>query len=112
MNNQSDKPEDTAREDTAVTITIGNEPKEITFSVNNIFNSFDKLDKKIKQYEENRWFIYERGIGEGLKLPGNKLIDIWISELNIMSLLLHSWQKEVSGKRRRKESHSVSHQWF
>ena len=35
MNNPSDKPEDTA-----TTVTIGNEPKEVTFS-----------DKQIKYYE-------------------------------------------------------------
>ena len=46
MNNPSDKPEDTA-----VTVTIGNEPEEVTFSVNDVFNSFEELDKKIKQYE-------------------------------------------------------------
>ena len=46
MNNPSDKPEDTAD-----TVTKGNEPEEVTFSVNDVFNSFDELDKKIKQYE-------------------------------------------------------------
>ena len=46
MNNPSDKPEDTAD-----TVTKGNEPEEVTFSVNDIFNSFDEVDKKIKQYE-------------------------------------------------------------
>ena len=49
MNNPSDKPEDTA-----VTVTIGNKPEEVTFSVT--FNSFDELDKKIKQYERKRRF--------------------------------------------------------
>ena len=44
MNNPSDKPEDTA-----VTVTIGNEPEEITFSVNDVFNSCNELGKKIKQ---------------------------------------------------------------
>ena len=49
MNNLSDKPEDTA-----ATVTIGNELEEVTFSVNEVFNSFDELDKKIKQYER-KW---------------------------------------------------------
>ena len=43
MNNPSDKPEDTAS-----SVTKGNEPKEGTFSVNDVFNSFDEIDKKIK----------------------------------------------------------------
>ena len=51
MNNPSDEPEDTA-----VTVTIGNKPEEVTFSVNEAFNSFDELDKKIKQYERKRRF--------------------------------------------------------
>ena len=51
MNNLSDRPKDTA-----ATVTIGNEPKEVTFSVNEVFNSFDELDKKIKQYERKWWF--------------------------------------------------------
>ena len=46
MNNPSDKPEDTAD-----TVTKRNESEEVTFSVNDVFNSFDELDKKIKQYE-------------------------------------------------------------
>ena len=45
MNNPSDKPEDIA-----VTVMIGNEPEEVTLSVNYIFNSLDELDKKIAQY--------------------------------------------------------------
>ena len=49
MNNPSDKPEDTAD-----TVTNENEPKEVTFSVNDIFNSFDELGKKIKQYERKK----------------------------------------------------------
>ena len=51
MNNPSDKPEDIA-----VTVTIVNEPEEVTFSVNDVFNSFDELDKKIKQHEGKRRF--------------------------------------------------------
>ena len=57
MNNPSDKPEDTA-----VTVTIGNEPEEVTFSVNDVFNSFEELDKKIKRYEGKRRFNYGREI--------------------------------------------------
>ena len=50
-NNPSDK-----LEETAVTVTIGNKPEEVTFSVNEALNSFDELDKRIKQYERKRRF--------------------------------------------------------
>ena len=69
------------------TVTIGNEPEEVTFSVNDAFNGFDQLDKKIKQYEGKKAVNYGRGIRERSKLPGNQLINIWISELSIMSSL-------------------------
>ena len=57
MNNPSDKPEDTGD-----TVTKENEPEEVTFSVDDVFNGFNELDKKIKQYEGKRQFNYGRGI--------------------------------------------------
>ena len=71
MNNASDK-----LEDTAATVTIGNEPEEVTFSVNEVLNSFDELDKKIKQYERKWRFNGRDRIRERSKLPGKELIDI------------------------------------
>ena len=41
-NNPSDK-----LEETAVTVTIGNKPEEVTFSVNEAFNSFNELDQRL-----------------------------------------------------------------
>ena len=98
MNDASDKPEDTVD-----TVTKGNEPEEVTFSVNDVFNSFDELDKKIKQYEGKRRFNYGRGIRERSKLLGNELIDIWISELSFISSLTPVFMAEGSFRPKEKE---------
>ena len=50
MNNSSENSSDNL-DDIADTVTIGSEPEEVTFSVNDVVNSFEELKGKIKQYE-------------------------------------------------------------
>ena len=89
------------------TVTIGNEPEEVTLSVNEVYNSFDELDKKNKQYE-SKWRFNGWGIQERLKLPGNELIDIWISEIDICIHGGRKFQVKGDGKR----ATQYSHEWF
>jgi len=55
-------------EDITGTVIVETEPKEVTeevtFAVNDVFNSFDKLGKKIKKYEAKKQFNYGGGICE------------------------------------------------
>ena len=69
--------------------------------------SFNEQDKKIKQYEGKRQFN-GWGIWEQSKLPGNKLIDIWISELSIMNSLTPVFMAEGSVRQKEMERELLS----
>ena len=111
MNNQSYKPDDTAREDTAVTVMIGNEPEEVTFSVNNDFNSFDKPDKKIKQYEEKKavhlWKRDWRAI-EVVRKQTDRHLDKWIKYYELIYFCIHGGRKF---QEKEKEREPLSKSW-
>ena len=69
--------------------------------------SFDELCKKIKQYEGKRQFN-GWGIREWSKLPGNELIDIWISELSITNSLTPVFMMEGSFRQKEMERELLS----
>ena len=50
MNNSSENSSEKL-DDIADTVTIGSEPEDVTFSVNDVVNNFEELKWKIKQYE-------------------------------------------------------------
>ena len=110
MNNSSENSSDKLV-DIADTVTIGREPEQVTFSVNDVVNSFEELERKFKQYEVKKAVQLWRKDLKTIE-AASKRIDRYLDErikyYELKNLLLYSWRKEVSGKRRRKESHSIS----
>ena len=99
--NSSDK-----LDDIADTVTIRSEPEQVTFLINDVVNSFEELERKIKQYEVKKavqlWRRDSRTI-EAASKRIDRYLDERIKYYELMHLLLCSWRKEVSGKRTRKE---------
>ena len=58
--------------------------------------------------KDKRRFNYVRRIPERSKLLGNELIDIWISELSIMSSLTPVFMVEGSFRQKEKEREPLS----
>ena len=91
-------------EDIADTVTVEIElTEEVTFAINDVFNSFDELGKKTKKYEAKGQFDYGGGIREQLRQPVNNFADIWISKLKTMSSLMNAFMVDGNFGQKEKE---------
>ena len=90
MNNSNENSSDKL-DDIADTVTIGSEPEQVTFSVNDVVNSFEELERKIKQYEVKKavqlWRRDSRAI-EAASKRIDRYLDERIKYYELMHLLL------------------------
>ena len=78
MNNSSENSSDKL-DNIADTVTIGSEP-EVTFSVNDVVNSFEELERKIKQYRVKKQVQLWRRDSRTIE-AASKRIDRYLDEL-------------------------------